>query len=115
MNLANGQHEKCSFASKRDPDRNRNSESRWGRSGCGAVIHLKTDGQSSDKWGRAQPQGLNMKTIIAGALALMATSAPSLADPQSAAEFVLKTCLPAMDDLGKVEIIARENTGSPYH
>jgi len=56
-----------------------------------------------------------MKTIIAGALALMATSAPSLADPQSAAEFVLKTCLPAMDDLGKVEIIARENTGSPYH
>jgi hypothetical protein len=50
-----------------------------------------------------------MKTIIAGALALMAASSPSLADSQSAAGFVLKICLPAMDELAKVDIIAREN------
>jgi hypothetical protein len=29
-------------------------------------------------------------------------------DPKSAAEFVLKTCLPAMDDLANVELMARK-------
>jgi hypothetical protein len=32
-----------------------------------------------------------------------------LADSKSAAEFALKTCLPAIDDVGKVEVMAREN------
>jgi hypothetical protein len=50
-----------------------------------------------------------MKTIIADMLALIAASAPSLAESQSAAEFALKTCLSAMDDLGKIEVMAREN------
>ena len=38
-------------------------------------------------------------------------SRPALADSKSAAEFTLATCLPAMDDLSKVEIMARENNG----
>ncbi len=38
-----------------------------------------------------------------------AQSAAAVADPKSAAEFVLNTCLPAMDDLAKVEVMAREN------
>jgi len=40
--------------------------------------------------------------------ALSATS-PALGDGNWAAEFALKTCLPAMDDLAAVEAIAREN------
>jgi hypothetical protein len=51
-----------------------------------------------------------MKSVGAGALAfVLAATAPSLADSKSAADFVLKTCLAAMDDLGKVEVMAREN------
>jgi hypothetical protein len=58
-----------------------------------------------------EPQGdLTMREIIlsltfASALAL---SGPAAADSKSAAEFVLKTCLAAMDDLSKVEVMARE-------
>jgi hypothetical protein len=37
-----------------------------------------------------------------------------LADAKSAAEFALKTCLPAMDDVGKVEVMARENGWSTF-
>ncbi len=36
-----------------------------------------------------------------------AFTTPALAG--SAAEFAVKTCLPAMDDLGKVEVMARDN------
>jgi len=35
--------------------------------------------------------------------------APALADSKSSAEFTLTTCLAAMDDLAKVEVMAREN------
>jgi hypothetical protein len=34
---------------------------------------------------------------------------PAFADGRSAAEFVLKTCLPVMDDFSKVDVMAREN------
>jgi|ERR1700730_7857530 hypothetical protein len=37
-------------------------------------------------------------------------SAATFADPRSAAEFMLKTCLPAMEDLAEVEVMARENS-----
>jgi hypothetical protein len=40
---------------------------------------------------------------------VLATTASALADSTSAAEFALKTCLPAMEDVGKVEVTAREN------
>ena len=43
-----------------------------------------------------------MRKIIGLALtaaAALAASLPALADSKSAAQFVLKTCLPAMDDL----------------
>jgi len=51
-----------------------------------------------------------MRKFIAffAVFALNATS-PALGDGKSAAEFALKTCLPAMDDLAKVEVMAREN------
>lgn len=52
-----------------------------------------------------------MRKIIGLALtaaAALAASLPALADSKSAAEFVLKTCLPAMDDLSKVEVMAQE-------
>jgi len=52
-----------------------------------------------------------MREIIGLALtaaAALAASLPALADSKSAAEFALKTCLPAMDDLSKVEVMARE-------
>ena len=39
----------------------------------------------------------------------VAASVPALADSKSAAEFTLTTCLAAMDDLAKVEGMAREN------
>ena len=45
---------------------------------------------------------------LATAFAL-AASTPALADSKSAAEFALKTCLPAMEDVAKVEVMAREN------
>jgi hypothetical protein len=43
------------------------------------------------------------------ATSALAASAPALADSKSAAAFVLETCLAAMDDLAKVELVAREN------
>jgi hypothetical protein len=55
-----------------------------------------------------------MRKIIA-ALALTSITAPAWADatetvdPKSAVDFVLSTCLPAMDDVTHVEKIAREN------
>jgi hypothetical protein len=49
---------------------------------------------------------VGMALIVA--LGLVAT-VPALADSKSAAEFLLKTCLPAMDDLSKVEAMAQEN------
>jgi hypothetical protein len=58
-----------------------------------------------------------MRKIIDLALAAafaLAISASALADSRSAAEFALKTCLPAMDDVGKVEIMARENGWSTF-
>jgi hypothetical protein len=53
------------------------------------------------------------KIIIAGFI--LAASTPALGDavetidPKSAVEFVLSTCLPAMDDLASVERLAQEN------
>jgi hypothetical protein len=49
------------------------------------------------------------------AVIIVAASTPALGDatetvdPKSAVEFVLSTCLPAMDDLANVERMAREN------
>jgi hypothetical protein len=57
-----------------------------------------------------------MRKTVSMALATalgLAASVPALADSKSAAEFVLKTCLPAMDDLSKVEVMARENNWTP--
>jgi len=49
-----------------------------------------------------------MRKIVGLAAAFaLAASAPALADSKSAAEFALKTCLAAMDDLATVEAIAR--------
>jgi hypothetical protein len=45
---------------------------------------------------------------LVAALGLTA-SVPALADSKSAAEFTLTTCLAAMDDPAKVEVMAREN------
>ena len=53
--------------------------------------------------------GLVLAATFAVAASSSAQSAAALADPKSAAEFALKTCLPAMDDLAKVEAMAREN------
>jgi hypothetical protein len=39
----------------------------------------------------------------------LAATASALAESKSAAEFALKTCLRAMDDVGKVDVMAREN------
>jgi hypothetical protein len=53
-----------------------------------------------------------MRKIIDLALAAAATvaaSAPAFADSKSSAEFMLTTCLAAMDELAKVEVIAQEN------
>jgi hypothetical protein len=57
-----------------------------------------------------------MRKIVSMALVAafgLAAGVPAFADSRSAAEFVLKTCLPAMDDLSKVEIMARENIWTP--
>jgi hypothetical protein len=57
-----------------------------------------------------------MRKIVCMALVAtlgLAPNAPALGDSKSAAEFVLKTCLPAMDDLSKVEVMARENNWTP--
>ena len=39
---------------------------------------------------------------------VLAASTSAFADSKSVAEFLLKTCLPAMDDLANVEAIARD-------
>src|ERR1700719_988459 len=44
---------------------------------------------------------------VSGAFVL-AASTSAFADSKSAAEFLLKTCLPAMDDMSNVEAMARE-------
>jgi hypothetical protein len=53
-------------------------------------------------------------TILAilGAFVLAANTSAS-ADSKSAAEFLLKTCLPAMDSVSKVEAIAQEGNWTP--
>jgi Rap1a immunity proteins len=56
-----------------------------------------------------------MGKIIGFALLFALTAAgPALADGNWAAEFALKTCLPAMDDLATVEATAKENNWSRY-
>jgi hypothetical protein len=55
---------------------------------------------------------------LAAAFALAASAsarsdAVAVIDPKSAAEFVLNTCLPAMDDLQKVAVMVRENNWFP--
>jgi hypothetical protein len=49
---------------------------------------------------------------VSGALVLAATTS-ALADSKSAAEFLLKTCLPAMDNVSKVEAMAQEGNWTP--
>jgi len=49
---------------------------------------------------------------VSGAFVLAANT-PALADSKSAAEFLLKTCLPAMDNLSKVEAMAQEGNWTP--
>jgi hypothetical protein len=46
-------------------------------------------------------------------LTAAALGAPALADSKSAAQFMLATCLAAMDNVGKVEVMARENNWTP--
>jgi hypothetical protein len=54
--------------------------------------------------------GLGLAAVFATVTSMPARSdAVATVDPKAAAEFVLKTCLPAMDDLANVEMIAREN------
>jgi hypothetical protein len=48
-------------------------------------------------------------TVTLSTVGVARTQVIGLADSKSAAEFALKTCLPAMNDLGKVEVMAREN------
>jgi hypothetical protein len=49
---------------------------------------------------------------VSGAF-LLAPSPSASADSKSVAEFLLKTCLPAMDDLSNVEAMAREGNWTP--
>jgi hypothetical protein len=49
---------------------------------------------------------------VSGAFVL-AASTSALADSKSVAEFLLKTCVPAMDDLSHVEAMAREGSWTP--
>jgi hypothetical protein len=46
--------------------------------------------------------------LAVAAVAALGASEPALADSKEAAEFVLKTCLPAVDDLSKVEAMVRQ-------
>ena len=46
--------------------------------------------------------------LAVAAVVALGASVPALADSKEAAEFVLKTCLPAVDDLSKVEAMARQ-------
>jgi hypothetical protein len=49
---------------------------------------------------------------VSGAFVLAANTS-ALADSKSAAEFLLKTCLPAMDNVSKVEAMAQEGNWTP--
>jgi hypothetical protein len=49
--------------------------------------------------------------LAVAAVVALSASAPALADSKEAAEFVLKTCLPAVDDLSKVDAMARQGNG----
>jgi hypothetical protein len=49
---------------------------------------------------------------VSGALALTANTS-TLADSKSAAQFLLTTCLPAMDDVSNVEAMAQEGHWTP--
>ena len=51
-------------------------------------------------------------SVVSGAFVL-AASTLAFADSKSVAEFLLKTCLPAMDDLSNVEAMARERNWTP--
>jgi len=54
--------------------------------------------------------GLALAAVFASAASISARSdAVAVTDPKVAAEFVLKTCLPAMDDIANVEMMAQEN------
>jgi hypothetical protein len=54
--------------------------------------------------------GLVLAAVFASVASISARSdAVAVIDPKAAAEFVLKTCLPAMEDLVNVEAIAQEN------
>ena len=58
-----------------------------------------------------------MRKIINWALGVgfaLAATASALTDSNSVAEFVFNTCQPAMDDVGKVEDVARENHWSSF-
>jgi hypothetical protein len=44
---------------------------------------------------------------------IVAASTSAFADSKSVAEFLLKTCLPAMDELSNVEAVAREGNWTP--
>jgi hypothetical protein len=53
-------------------------------------------------------------TVLAVSAAfVLAASTSAFADSKSAAELLLKTCLPAMDDLSKVEVMAQEGDWTP--
>ena len=53
--------------------------------------------------------GLALAAVFASAASIPARSdAVAVIDPKAAADFVLKTCLPAMDDLANVETMAQE-------
>jgi hypothetical protein len=53
--------------------------------------------------------GLALAAVFASAAGIPARSdAVAVIDPRAAAEFVLNTCLPAMDDLANVETMAKE-------
>jgi hypothetical protein len=53
--------------------------------------------------------GVALAAVFASAASIPARSdAVAVLDPKAAAEFVLKTCLPAMDDLANVETMAQE-------
>jgi hypothetical protein len=60
-------------------------------------------GQPADK------EEITMRKITAFVLTAALIAGPSaFADSKSAADFLLKTCLPTMDELSKVEMMARE-------
>ena len=46
--------------------------------------------------------------LAVAAVVALGASVPALADSKEAAEFVLRTCLPAVDDLSKVDAMARQ-------